>query len=298
MTRSNSVLKAILVAISILASSQCFAFNITSMVAKAAIQQISGGQHYTPSTISKSDALGLYSPQQRQLSFQACADQFPAQKPLTTAIVPAAMKPLALCSDNFAVLYSQTSKTPLVVVERLTAEQLRDAKGQERTDQFYPDPRIPTAGRAELSDYHSQSPAVDRGHNAPAADAPNQRAMAQSFALSNMIPQDPTNNRKIWSKIESDVRKFAQRANGNVYVFTGPVFDQGHETIGANRVWKPTRIFKLVYDESSRRAWAYVLANAEVRIERPMAYQQFVATTGLHLLDGHQVSETTRPASH
>lgn len=130
-------------------------------------------------------------------------------------------------------------------------------------------------------------------HNAPAADAPNQRAMAQSFALSNMIPQDPTNNRKIWSKIESDVRKFAQRATGNVYVFTGPIFDQGHGTIGVNKVWKPTRLFKLVYDESSRRAWAYVLANAEVRIERPMAYQQFVATSGLHLLDGHLVSGTT-----
>ena len=293
MTRSNSVLRAILVAISILASSHSSAFDITSMVVKSAIKNLSGGHQYPSGTISEADALGLYSAQQRRLSFQACSDQFPARKPLTTAIVPASMKPLALCSDHFAVLYSQTSKTPLVVVERLSAEQLRDAKGEERTDQFYPDPRIPTGGRAELSDYRSQSPAVDRGHNAPAADAPNQRAMAQSFALSNMIPQDPTNNRKIWSKIESDVRKFAQRATGNVYVFTGPIFDQGHGTIGVNKVWKPTRLFKLVYDESSRRAWAYVLANAEVRIERPMAYQQFVATSGLHLLDGHLVSGTT-----
>ena len=103
------------------------------------------------------------------------------------------MKPLALCSDTFAVLYSQTSKTPLVVVERLNAAQLKDAKGEERTNQFYADPRIPKGGRAELSDYRSQHPAVDRGHQAPAADAPNAHAMAQSFALSNMVPQDPTN---------------------------------------------------------------------------------------------------------
>jgi endonuclease G len=153
-------------------------------------------------SISQNAALELYSNKQKQASFDGCADLFPAAKPINMATVPATMKPLALCSDNFAVLYSQTSKTPLVVVERLNSAQLQDAKGEERTNQFYPDPRIPKSGRAELSDYRSQHPAVDRGHQSPAADAPNPNAMAQSFALSNMVPQDPTNNRKIWSKVE------------------------------------------------------------------------------------------------
>ncbi|WP_160107318.1 DNA/RNA non-specific endonuclease [Pseudomonas izuensis] len=235
-------------------------------------------------SVSQNAALDLYSNKQKQASFDGCADLFPAAKPISTATVPATMKPLALCSDNFAVLYSQTSKTPLVVVERLNATQLQDAKGEERTNQFYPDPRIPKSGRAELSDYRSQHPAVDRGHQSPAADAPNPNAMAQSFALSNMVPQDPTNNRKIWSKVESDVRKFAKRADGDVFVFTGPIFDPDHTTIGTNKVWVPTRLFKLVYDASSRRAWAYVLPNAETRIEKPMDYEAFVKSTGLNLL--------------
>ncbi|MGJ7516308.1 DNA/RNA non-specific endonuclease [Pseudomonas baetica] len=235
-------------------------------------------------SISQSAALDLYSSKQKQASFDGCADLFPAARPINLATVPATMNPMALCSDNFAVLYSQTSKTPLVVVERLNAAQLQDAKGEERTNQFYPDPRIPKGGRAELSDYRSQHPAVDRGHQSPAADAPNPNAMAQSFALSNMVPQDPTNNRKVWSKVESDVRKFAQRANGNVFVFTGPLFDPDHTTVGDNKVWVPTRLFKLVYDASSKRAWAYVLPNAETRVERPMDYDTFVKTTGLKLL--------------
>jgi len=235
-------------------------------------------------SISQNAALELYSNKQKQASFDGCTDLFPAGKPINMATVPATMKPLALCSDNFAVLYSQTSKTPLVVVERLNAAQLQDAKGEERTNQFYPDPRIPKSGRAELSDYRSQHPAVDRGHQSPAADAPNPNAMAQSFALSNMVPQDPTNNRKIWSKVEADVRKFAKRADGNVFVFTGPLFDSGHTTVGNNKVWVPNRLFKLVYDASSKRAWAYVLPNAETRIERPMDYDAFVKSTGLHLL--------------
>ncbi|MGE8064785.1 DNA/RNA non-specific endonuclease [Pseudomonas sp. NPDC089569] len=235
-------------------------------------------------SISQSAALDLYSNKQKQASFDGCADLFPARNPINLATVPATMKPMALCSDNFAVLYSQTSKTPLVVVERLNSAQLQDAKGEERTNQFYPDPRIPKGGRAELSDYRSQHPAVDRGHQSPAADAPTPNAMAQSFALSNMVPQDPTNNRKVWAKVESDVRKFAQRAGGNVYVFTGPLFDNGHSTVGDNKVWVPTRLFKLVYDASSKRAWAYVLPNAETRIEKPMDYDTFVKNTGLKLL--------------
>ena len=242
-------------------------------------------QHTSRSgSINKSSALDLYSNKQKQASFDGCADLFPAAKPINLATVPATMKPLALCSDNFAVLYSQTSKTPMVVVERLNSALLQDAKGEERTNQFYPDPRIPKSGRAELSDYRSQHPAVDRGHQSPAADAPSPNAMAQSFALSNMVPQNPTNNRKIWSKVESDVRKFAKRADGNVFVFTGPLFDSGHSTIGDNKVWVPTRLFKLVYDASSKRAWAYVLPNAETRIEKPMDYDTFVKSTGLKLL--------------
>ena len=74
-------------------------------------------------------AIDLYSTQERQLSFDTCADVFPGATPIKTATVPASLKPLALCSDHFAVLYSQTSKTPLVVVERLNARQLKDAKG-------------------------------------------------------------------------------------------------------------------------------------------------------------------------
>ena len=54
----------------------------------------------------------LYTATEQRASFDGCADLFPAAKPINTATVPASMRPLALCSDNFAVLYSQTSKTP------------------------------------------------------------------------------------------------------------------------------------------------------------------------------------------
>lgn len=243
---------------------------------------------------SQAEAQALYTPAQRTATFAACPEHFPAAQPLPLSQVPVAWQPLALCSDHFAVLYSQTSKTPLVVVERLTAAQLQDARDEKRTDQFYPDPRIPARGRAELSDYRQNTPAVDRGHLAPAADAPTPRAMAQSFALSNMVPQDPQANRQAWADIEKATRKFVMRARGNVFVFTGPIFDPGHETVGVNRVWKPTRLFKLVYDETSGRAWAYIQPNAAARVARPVDYPAFVRETQLQLLDGTPLTGAAR----
>ncbi|CAN7364187.1 DNA/RNA non-specific endonuclease [Variovorax sp. LjRoot178] len=200
-------------------------------------------------------------------------------------------KPVALCSNHFAVLYSGLSKTPLVTFERLNRAQIEDAKDEQRTDQFFPDPRLPRGVRAELDDYRGSG--LDRGHLAPAGDQPDQESMAQSFALSNMVPQDQTNNRKIWSKIEGDVRKFVRRAKGDVYVFSGPIFNAPRRTIGAGRVWVPSHMFKLVYDEASGRSWAYILPNtADARIEAPMDYQAFVKATGWNLLSAvHAVNQ-------
>ena len=267
-----------------LLSPSCLAKGITDLFA-------TGNESHK---YNKAESISLYSVSQRKDSFAACLDQFPGRKAIEQTIVSTNIRPIALCSDSFAVLYSQTSKTPLVVAERLTAKQIRAAKGEQRTNQFFPDPRISKKWRAELEDYQGQIPAVDRGHMAPAGNAPDANAMAQSFSLSNVVPQDPGNNRKSWAKIESDVRKFVQRAKGNVFVFTGPVFDEGHQTVGRNRVWKPTRLFKLVYDEAEGRAWAYVLLNAEARIERPMNYKEFVKATGLPLLKNATISGSER----
>lgn len=254
-----------------------------------------GASQHRSNSLSQRNALGLYAPKQQRPSFDACSDQFPSSRPLIPQnLVATSLKPLALCSDNFAVLYSQTTKTPLVVVERLSAEQLERAKGIRRTDQFFPDPRIPASGRAELSDYRPVSDLWQRGHQAPAADSPTHNAMAQTFSLSNMVPQNPHSNQQTWNKVESDVRKYVRRADGNVFVFTGPLFDAKHKTIGQNKVWVPDRLFKLVYDETSHRSWAYILPNTETKVERPVDYATFVQQTGLPLLSGLPVSGSVR----
>lgn len=237
--------------------------------------------------------LALYSAAQQKPDFSGCLEVFPSKTPMPLQAVPAPWQARALCSDSFAVIYSALSKTPLVVIERLSKAQLEDAADEKRTDKFYPDPRLPFGSRAELSDFKGSG--LDRGHMSPAANQPTAQAMTQSFALSNMVPQNPANNQRIWAKIESDVRKYSRRATGNLYVFSGPLFDAGYATAGANRVWVPSRLFKLVYDEDTQKAWAYILPNAEVRVGPPVDYATFVQQTGWQFLAGVSVRGTVAP---
>lgn len=251
-------------------------------------QRASGRQQRQPRTLSSAQAAALYG-DDRQAGLSACADQFPGGRALPLTVVGADMAPLGLCSSHFAVIYSPRSRTPLLVAERLDRERLQAAGDMQRSDSFFPDPRLSPGQRAELADYRGSG--YSRGHMSPAADQPDPVAMQQSFALSNMVPQDPVNNGKPWNKIEQDVRRYARRAAGEVFVFTGPLFDDQPATIGRNRVWVPARLFKLVHDAETGRTWGYVLDNtAEARVEAPLDYAGFVRRTGLDLLPGLEVS--------
>jgi len=191
-----------------------------------------------------------------------------------------------LCFDSFAVMHSGQSKTPLYVAQRLNRTVVLDAKGEERTDKFYAEARLPRAERAQLEDYKGSG--MDRGHLAEAASMPSPTAMAQSFSLANMVPQDPVNNRGVWAKsVEKATRQYALRAAGDVYVITGPVFEQPVSTIGAGRVWVPKYLYKLVYDSASGRAWAHWVENsADARATRPISYEELVRRTGIEFLPG------------
>ena len=66
----------------------------------------------------------------------------------------------------------------------------------------------------------------------------------------------------------------AARATGNVFVLTGPVFEPSiaqSPGIGPNQVRVPQYMFKLVYDEDIRRAWAHWHHNDDsTRASRPI----------------------------
>ena len=191
------------------------------------------------------------------------------------------MKPRALCFDGFAVLHSGKSHTPIYVAERLNRTTFE--KMVLRSNHFYEEARLPRSERATLADYSGSG--FDRGHMAPAADMDTDQAMAQSFSLGNMVPQAPNNNRNAWARIEKDTRKYVMRARGNIFVITGPVFDEHHETIGYSKVWVPRYLFKLVHDPATHRAWAFWIENTdEASAGKPISYHELVRRTGIDFI--------------
>jgi len=189
-----------------------------------------------------------------------------------------------LCYEAFAVLHSGTTRTPVYVVQRLNRRLIEDAD-EKRADRFFADARLPRDERAELEDYKGSG--YSRGHMAPAGDMPTPSAMAQSFSLANMVPQNIQHNSGAWAKIEQDTRSYVLRAQGDVFVITGPVFTPESERIGPHGVRVPTYLYKLVYDAVTGHAWAHWQANREgERVSRPISYAELIKRTGIEFLPG------------
>ena len=212
--------------------------------------------------------------------FSACKQHFPQGR----AVNPGLSDTRQVCFDEFAVLHSASTKSPVFVAERLNAVKLHSAMSEKRTNVFYEEARLPSSYRARLADFSRSG--YDRGHMAPAGDMPNAQAMAQSFSLANMIPQNPENNRGVWADIEKATRQFAKRSSGNVYVFTGPHYEGSVAHIGTSHIPVPSHIWKVVYDESGHRAWAYWLPNTSTASIKRITYQEYRALGGMDVLRG------------
>ena len=215
----------------------------------------------------------LWLPLSASALFDQCKNLFPAQQiPSTT------QTGRDLCFDDFAIYYSPTDKKPIYTVERLNSEQLQ-APRPRRTNQFYEEARLSISERALLADYRGSG--YDRGHNVPAGDMTQERGMAQSFSLANMMPQARQNNQGIWAKrVEEPTRMYIKRVQGDVYVFTGSVGNAG--SIGKSKITIPSHLYKLVYDPNKKLAWAYWVENSDdAQMSAPISYAELVRKTGI-----------------
>ncbi len=185
----------------------------------------------------------------------------------------------ALCFDDFAVLHSALTRTPLYAAEHLTADRIEAARKTPRQGEFHAEPALPPDERADLADYARSG--FDRGHMAPSGDMPDPAAQQQSFSLANMIPQAPRLNRGLWEGIESAVRTLAER-RGELYVVSGPIF-RGDQLSTVGHVVVPTYVFKAVLDPARRSAAAYVAENTEDPNWKPASMAQLAGLTGIEI---------------
>lgn len=154
---------------------------------------------------------------------------------------------------GYTLSYNDEWKTPNWVAWQLTPERV-EGKVQ-RTDFFEADPDLPARVRSEHRDYSGSQ--YDRGHMAPAGDMKwDERAMVESFYMSNMCPQAPNLNKGDWRILEEQCRRWVQRHRTTLYIACGPIVEKGknHRRIGRAKVTVPDGFFKVVLKLGKRPA--------------------------------------------
>lgn len=191
-----------------------------------------------------------------------------------------------VCRKMYVLEHSPTKKSAVWVAEKVTPANFVGDKG--RTNLFKSDPALNKNERAYPSDYRNSG--FDRGHLAPAANMDTDvEALAESFYLSNIIPQHPLNNRNGWKALEEKVRDLAKE-HGEVYVITGPVYFRSTQTIGTHKVAVPSHIYKIVTDKDGRVLTAILSHNKPIdKIDLPnleVSVELIEDVTGIDFLPG------------
>lgn len=161
--------------------------------------------------------------------------------------------------EGYALGYSEEHEQSLWVIYRLTKEEVI-ANNVARSNDYRFDPEI-SSGSALPEDYLNSG--YDKGHLAPAADMKwSQKAMSDSFYMSNISPQNHDFNNGIWLSLEEWVRRVAIKEE-DIYVVTGPIFSSDNkETIGSRNITVPTEFYKVVFDMTPpRKMIGFVIPN-------------------------------------
>ncbi|HET6557433.1 MAG TPA: DNA/RNA non-specific endonuclease [Prolixibacteraceae bacterium] len=158
----------------------------------------------------------------------------------------------------FTLSYNEANEQANWVYYSLTDQMVRKS-GAERSSSFKVDVKVP--GKSAKSSNYSRS-GYDRGHLCPAADMDfDPVAMKESFLMSNVSPQDPEFNRGIWKILEETVREWAIQEK-QLYIVTGPVFQNNKGVIGEEEVLVPGYFFKVIYDPTDQpKMIAFVMPN-------------------------------------
>ena len=166
---------------------------------------------------------------------------------------------------EFNISYSTKYKNPEWASYVLTKEMIEEDVAP-RNSSFRNDPNV--KGSADNKDYTNSG--FDRGHIVAAEDMNHsEKAMYESFFMTNVSPQDPSFNRGIWKSLEDKTRKWAAE-NKKLYIIAGPVLPKRVSStlqyIGANNdVLVPKKFYKIIVDAEnpSRKGIAFVFNNGE-----------------------------------
>lgn len=121
---------------------------------------------------------------------------------------------------QFSLSYNSKTLCPNWVGWHLSKKDLGEV---DRGNDFRADSDLPDEWYAvKKTDYKYNLYGYDRGHICPSADRTSSKEdNSITFLMTNMVPQSPDNNRKIWMHFENFERSLVQKGY-ELYIFAGP----------------------------------------------------------------------------
>ena len=168
-----------------------------------------------------------------------CNELYPTNRPIE---IPNTTE---LCNSFFVVRYNNTVRASVA-----TFEVVRPSSGTKlaRVNNFHPDRRV---NNPVFPSLYTQS-GYDKGHMTPAGDANTPEEMSETFAMTNMTPQEPTLNRVSWRELEEYIRHAVNKTNVATKVATIAVYDKSTTNFG---IPVPTGYFKVAYFASGTEVY-------------------------------------------
>ena len=151
-----------------------------------------------------------------------------------------------LPNTSYYSAYSEKRKNPIWVAYRLDVH-----KGQNRLSRpgnFITDFRT----KSKIDQRVYAKTGYDRGHmcpNSAIAARYGKKGQTETFLMSNITPQKPELNRKVWERLERLEEAYANKFGG-IWVITGPIFDQ-HVELLSHQVEIPDSFYKILIDEDN-----------------------------------------------
>lgn len=202
-----------------------------------------------------------------------------------------------LINAGYAVDYDEDLMDPLFAAYYCGPRSGFPAGDRDKLS-FVPDDRLPVRSRLKSTDFRNGTggPRYDRGHMAPnhaIATRYGPAAQAETFRLSNIVPQRSELNQTLWRLIEERISdRYAPEFSG-VWVVVGPVF--GPESVRFNgKAAIPDAFFCIVLDREEStgrlRALALLVPQTEKGNQPPAHFETTIREiekrTGLDFFSG------------
>jgi endonuclease G len=192
---------------------------------------------------------------------------------------------------GFSIGYSYKRKSALWASYIISSQSV--GIDHPRSNSFYADIEIPFKYRVMPEEFEHSG--YDKGHLVPSASVDfSRKSNKQTFAMSNIVLQDPGLNRHAWGHLERRIREWTD-SKGKLYIITGPIYGKRNKRVGD--LYAPRQFYKIIYDYNTQKCIGFLFPNKEVSNDKlwkhAISVQDIEEQTGYTFFKGfvHDMSE-------